>query len=982
MAAVTPLDFLRAVWPDEGYYCIATPFGKGWRHKVCDTIKQAARIADDCKDSHNVFFALFSLAERQVWDDRKIDYQTGQPGAYAIRTQANSLAIKCFFFDIDVGDDPKKYPDQLAALAALKAFCAETGLPRPVLTSSGGGVHVYWPLSEALPAAEWRLHAAKLKQLAVHHGLRIDPSRTTDSASVLRVPGTFNLKDPTSPRPVVLLTPISVSDTSALLLAISDAAIRCGASVPTVGTLAIPGAPPKGFEGIADNTGQAQAHPRPKAKDVLLACAQLQYVLRQRGAVDQSLWYHAIMVMRCTEEGDAAAHKISRGPSYDPAAVDAKLHQCANMGAAKCETLEKDNPGGCAGCLFKDKGKSPLFAARQTATLPPPLRVNPLGVTLPPVAIPTCPEGYARRPGSGVVRIASDGDGNDMSITILPYDFYPISRQVNRGAGREQIVWHAELPRSETKDIVFAAEAIYDNRKMPVVLSNAGLYPPPSTLPYVADYMSAYTRLLQQEMDAETQSSTLGWNEDHTEFTLPDKVLLPDGTAKPAALSVGAERSSMYVCKAGSLEEQVRLMRFYQNRAYVPHQLMILSSLAAPLFYMTGHHGVILHANGKSGAAKSTTLYAASALWGNPSLYPINGTKTGSTEKARNERVTTLSNLPVMVDEITHMPAPLVADLVMGITQPGHRLRLDTNGVERAAPGGVKSTIMLTTANASLHHVLSADNTAGTAGSMRVFEMHLALTRVHNKAEADEFLFGLADNHGHIAEAFMSYVVQNRAAVQLRVREWVKRIDLLCQITPPERFWSAEVAVAIVAGEIARELGLLDYDVQDIVSWFQSVQLPQMRGTVHEEYSDSLGILTDYLEQINGQTLIAQKMDGAMGMTNVLKHPQGALLAHFDRHTMTMWVMKKGFADYCRKIGANDQLIVTELAQPRMSPEGQGKRIITNRRIRKMLGAGTDIGKAQSWCLQIDMSHPELTGVVTNDDVVKTPAKGKLKVIP
>jgi hypothetical protein len=52
-------------------------------------------------------------------------------------------------------------------------------------------------------------------------------------------------------------------------------------------------------------------------------------------------------------------------------------------------------------------------------------------------------------------------------------------------------------------------------------------------------------------------------------------------------------------------------------------------------------------------------------------------------------------------------------DLAMSITQPGHRIRLETTGVERANLGGYKATIMLATANTSLHGILSTDNTAG-----------------------------------------------------------------------------------------------------------------------------------------------------------------------------------------------------------------------------------------------------------------------------
>jgi hypothetical protein len=150
----------------------------------------------------------------------------------------------------------------------------------------------------------------------------------------------------------------------------------------------------------------------------------------------------------------------------------------------------------------------------------------------------------------------------------------------------------------------------------------------------------------------------------------------------------------------------------------------------------------------------------------------------------------------VCVDEITHMPPRDAVDLAMSITQPGHRIRLQTDGVERASIGSYKATIMLATANNSLHGVLSLDNAAGTAGSMRVFEILFIPGKVHQKWEADEFLFKLKMNFGHIGEQFIYHVLKHKEAVIARVREVMKEIDTAANIKSSERFWSATVAAS------------------------------------------------------------------------------------------------------------------------------------------------------------------------------------------
>jgi hypothetical protein len=88
------------------------------------------------------------------------------------------------------------------------------------------------------------------------------------------------------------------------------------------------------------------------------------------------------------------------------------------------------------------------------------------------------------------------------------------------------------------------------------------------------------------------------------------------------------------------------------------------------------------------------------------------------------------------------------------------------------------------------------------------------------------------------------------------------------------------------------------------------------------------------------------------------------LLAHFDIEEKTMWVLKKGFKDYCVRAGANFLKILDDLVTPRTTASGTASRILTSKHTRKVLGAGTEYAKAQSWCFAINMAHPEITGAV------------------
>jgi hypothetical protein len=563
---------------------------------------------------------------------------------------------------------------------------------------------------------------------------------------------------------------------------------------------------------------------------------------------------------------------------------------------------------------------------------------------------------------SGGISWTSTNNNGDVTVQqIYDYDLFPIRRMSNMQNETEQHKWRVVFAREGERDFSLDADALYDRAKFSRTLANVGIFPKTADIPHVQEYMISYIKELQRRADADKQLSHLGWTKDRSGFILPDRMLLDDGTQKPVSLTLGATRASQQIYKCGTLERQLELLKFYNDPSYLGHQFFILNGLAAPLFHATGHHGVVVNATGKTASSKSTALYTAASFWGDPKLYPINGTRRGATTNFRNERITTLANLPVMVDEITKMDHDEAHDMAMGVTQPGNRGRLENTGVERAAPDGHKATILMTTANSSLHGLLSRDNTAGTAGSMRAVELHLSNPGTHSKAEADDYLMDLCENFGHIGEIYMSEVMRHPEYAP-RVREIVRRIDTAANITGGERFWSGDAAAVFAAGEIAVRNGLLSYDVDKLTRWFIEEQIPAMRGVVKNEYTTPIGMLADYLEKINGDILVTEKTRGGMnmGMINPLRLPRGQLLAHFDLSDKTLTVLKNGFRNYCASIGANPLQVLDELVA---TPRIDGRRLIINHTAKKTLGAGTDLAKAQSICFIIDMQHPEITGV-------------------
>jgi len=967
---VTPFEFLSAIWPEEGLYCIATPYPKGgYGHRVCETIEDAAEYVTSIKDTKDIYFNIHSLKEARLWNAEKKNPKTGETGAWEVRVQRNMRSAKAFFFDLDVGESEQKYQTQREAIFGLKSFLVETGLPAPLLTSSGGGLHVYWLLDSSLDSNTWKAVAAQLKALAHTTGLKIDNARTTDTSSVLRVAGTFNHKRGEK-RPVLVLAQGKPTDTERFRTMVGTAVVRLGAKVEA------PAAATQAHNILGTQEAIEYDGPPVSPMAVAKACAQVQYLVKSQGNVPEPLWYHGIIgILRFTSGGRELVHKVSKGhPGYTHDGCEAKIdsHEARRgsdgrpLGPTGCAKLRAELPPEqakmCETCPFEGKVHGPINAARFKDDAPSPTIVEAVGAQTITTAIPPPPKPYTRMNGGGISVYAKDKDGNEMHSVIYPNDLYPIRRLVNSQSQVEQQMWRVVLPREGSKDFVIDADALYDRRKFVTTISNQGIYPSGGNIQLLQEYMVAYIAELQKLADAEAQCNHLGWTAEQTQFIMPDKILLQDGTAKPAMLSLGAQRASAQVFKKGTLQRQIELLKFYDHPAYVANQFFILGSLAAPLFYMTGQHGIIVNASGDAGASKSTSLYTAASIWGSPELYPMNGTNDGATVRGRNERVTTLANLPICVDEITHIPIKEAKDLAMSITQPGHRIRLSTDGVERSATGSYKATVMLATANSSLHNLLSVDNSAGTAGSMRVFEIVFRSMGVHKKHEADDYLYELKQNFGHIGEVFVSYVLMNQAAIQDRIRVVMKEVDELCDIQSGERFWSAYIATVLVACEIANKLGILGYNRDVLSRWAVESQVPFMRGIVVEEYNNPIGVLSDYLDHINGDMIVVKKPLGQHNIPNVVKTPRGQLLAHYDVDDNLIWVAKKPFKDYCTRIGANSLRLLNELHESRVDRNGDFTRVVLHKHAKKVLGAGTEHAKAQTWCFSVNMRHPEVNG--------------------
>ena len=958
---MTPLDFLRAIWPDHGLYAIALPLkGGAMLHKVFDTIEAAAAFADSVKDRTDVYFATHALKARTVWDPRKPNPRGGEPGGHRVRTQANMRACQVFFFDIDCGEakagEGKGYATQPEAVAALIAFCAETKLPLPMTVSSGRGVHAYWRLKAEIASEDWRRSAQKLYDLAVAKGLKVDPARTSDSASILRVAGTRNLKG------APLLVEVKGNgagrrDNSEFLGALNAAADACG--IPTRLLRA-----PIADTGFGGSTALPFDGPQVTMKELLTACPQVRAIAAVKGAVSEPAWYQFINAVRHVENGRTWAQRFSTGDiRYSVEATDAKLDQLESKvsGPPSCATLrDKCGAAPCDACYWWGKKVSgPLDAARK----PQPVDLAPAPVAAPVVQpaaddapllldsfVPRCepPFPYKAVMGGGVL-FEKEVDDKITPVKILNCDLHPRFRQVDAQARTDQHEWCVKNPLEDWKTFTISSGLVHDARGLAQALADNGILFTFRNLKYVQDYMSLYLQDLQRKAKAESQFGNLGWADGRTKFVLHDRILNRDGSVapvflRPSAKEVLIDRHGMG--RKGTLAGQLAALRFYDKPQYVARQFLILASLAAPLYHIFGYAGSIIHCNGETGAAKSMALSAAASLWGHPTKLPLDGRKQGGTANFRDELTATMANLPVCIDEIREIAEDYALEFALGVTQAHSRKgRLRHDGSMRPSVGGDKSTLVLTTGNISLHGVLSNKNIAGEAGAMRIFEMPFEVFD-DDAAGAEQFMYALAENYGQIGAPWMRFVIQNYDRVVDAFHAKRNEFNKLAKWRPTERFWSAICAAVLATADLAREQGLLPFASAEIADWLQHIQIPLMRGGLKDQYPSAVEVLTDYINMIN-ENMVAVPV----GNTSILREPKGDVKARYESDSKRLWLSRDPFKAFCDRRHAPYQQYMRELSL---------SRVVINRNDRKTLTTGTNLLTGRSWCFVVNMGHDEM----------------------
>jgi hypothetical protein len=907
-------EFLEGVLSSSGHYCVFAARSEDdiRIQKFYDTIEEVERAAYKFdNDGLDVYFALATFREPT---NRKGD---------------NAQEFKSLFLDLDVGPS-KEYPTQQLAVSALRSFCKQLSLPKPLMVNSGRGVHVYWLLTEAVSVEIWLDAAERLKKACADNGLLADPAVTADVARILRVPDTHNYKD-NPPLPVSLFgvdipKPVVLSEFVEKLGVILKPVIKIN-----LGTDALYEAYVENSENIFKKIMQKTIAGR--------GCAQLGYIASKQTEVSEPLWRAGLSIAKFCVDGEEGATKISsRHPDYSEAEMRKKLDEI--KGPYTCARFDELREGVCQDCPLWQEIKSPIVLGKRIRESEGVVSVSaPVQGKKDDQAfdIPEYPKPYFRGANGGVFLRASNDDGDIEEEVVYHHDIY-ITRRLHDQELGETLVFRLHLPKDGVRQFSVPLTHITSREEFRKSMAHEGVTAWGKSLEKLMAYTTKWVDELQRTSVADEAHRQFGWVDDNMEkFVLGEKLIEGSKTTYNPPSSKTAGLMDTFEPN-GSKEKSIELLNFYNKTGFELHQYVVGVGFGSPLMALTGLNSMAVHLYGGTGVGKTTAQFAAMSIWGDPELLTL---QKDDTHNSRMNRGEVMHSLPLVSDEMTNVTSREMSEYVYQVSGGRQKNRLSANGNVERARGKPWKLLALSSGNTSAWETLSRDKATPKAEMQRLFEIKVTkmIHTTGNNADTSDLLEDLKKNYGHLGTEYIQWIINNRDEARAIVKRAKERLDAAAKLGPENRFWSNGNAVVLAGLIIAKQLGFIQYDVGKVYKWIVA-ELIRRNSFVNEIGASVAETLNNYLSENYNNLLKIESTEDLRGKNDngldqlmpVTAAPRGALVARYEPDTQLLFLRIKPFKEWCVDQQINYASVVDDL-----------KDKMGAKRVKKRLTKGTDL---------------------------------------
>lgn len=951
------MDFIDSIVPSGGTYCIVGIKDKKLRlQKFTTTITGVKElISESVKQGNNTYYSLASFKDASA------------------RTQANTSEIKSFFIDIDCGDEEKfnkgvGYIHKSDGYSELQKFVDETGFPRPLIVDSGGGWHAYWVLDTAISIDVWQPLAEKFKKLCQARKLFIDPAVTADSARVLRVPNTINTSYGIK---AVILDPENVPEQLALTQFTTPLHAACAeAGIKDTVVAALPDFLSGAVRELDESTKRLLDNKSNRFADIAKkslsgsGCAQIKDALVNSATLEEPKWRAVLSIAQVCEDRNTAIHIVSKKhPEYSADATERKANE--TKGPYTCDTFSTNWPKTCDGCQYRGKivgpialGTVTLFSDSTEIVIAPPETINPdeesTIVTAKTLAIPKLAFPFERGLNGGIYQHVKAEDGSDKVELVYEHDLF-VMKRIRDPQDGEVLLFNLILPMDGLQEFVIPLKHIGSIDKLRDALGHHGVATTKKKMESIMNYILISNRELQSRMRREQSRPQFGWYEQNKAFVVGRREITPTGI-KSSTPSVQTMNIANHMEPTGSLDEWKTVMRVFGRPGWERHQLCALAGFGAIFMKFSSVRGLTINMITKNtGTGKTLIQEFVNSLVGHSDYLMMRKTDTIA---SRNHRFGIMNNICICSDEMTNIAMQDVSDFIYGFSEGRGRNRMESGANRERVNETFWASLHLTSANASMADKITFQKATADAELARLFEIDIEKPEELDPNFATGLSRILAENYAVAGDIYLQAVVKDLDG-SLSLFEKVKtKLNNRLGASSAERFWVAGFASMLTGGYIARELGLIDWDVDALFALL--IQLCKTKRTeISNESLDYRDVLGEFLGENKGAILqINGNDDARSGLPNApIVSPNIKIIGRYEPDTKTLFIVRTAFKEYCVRRQIPYSAAISGI-QGDIKPRGDG-------RVRLLRGTGIDAPAVP--VLIFEGSFDEIKGAIADE---------------
>ena len=854
---MTPLEFLAVVLPSPefGRYCVAELIKK--EHAFVRTLEETTAPIKRWHDSKlDVFFALATFGD----EDKRL--------------ATNARYVKSLFIDMD------GYASKKDAAQALSAFLEKTGmdaLGNPYVVASGGGLHCYWPLTEAVPIDSWKPVAENFKRLCKQESLAIDMTVTADAARVLRVPETTNFKKKyATPRPVRILSEGDVFSFEGLASLIREKLAGSVYEAQPMPKLDLAGTRPS----VAPSATNVKLFENSvtKFKPIWLAtqnsrgCGQLaHYVEHATEEGMEPIWRGLLSWTKVCEDGNKAAVWLSKMHPYEPERMNQKLQSI--KGPYPCIKMDSENPGVCPTCTHWGKITNPLILGRELAVEVEEKEIEVKLLSDSPVTEkevikvmrPTPPRGYSYGANGGTFmeRTVEDDDGakSKKQVMLLPYELFVVDILNSNG---DHTVHLIALKPDGAVNITMPQRAVVSKDETVKSLASQNIVAAfgQGNDKNLSEYIRACVEEASTNKPAIKVPDSYGWQADNT-YVYAGRIF-SKGKPPVKVPMPGLENITVNTEPKGTIEAWRDFINMLIAKKMWGHIAVILAGAGAPFMRFTGIYGMTYHcASTESGTGKTLSLEAAASVWGHPTHY-----RTGKSTSpvAMQQRLGLLNSHPLITDEITakNRAAPeWLPEFLLDMTEGRGKERMESGSNKERLNLSTWMTVCLMSSNTHVVDYLTGGRDHSSEGELRrllefTFEEELSWA-----PHEIEIIKSLQHNYGVAGYKQVESMVEHADEFTTSVRESVAAMYTEFNATNDERFWMAGIGTAVQARNVFKAAGIVEIPLRPVLNAFKKV-VQTMRASMKNSVRTAEDILNAYTRESYGSFVVVRPSTGGL----------------------------------------------------------------------------------------------------------------------